>query len=163
MDKKSFSKWSRFAEAIETPSSSIKTISSLRESLKGFPEVVDKVVSNNHDVVLIGEGSHGTHEFYDNRIQLTKALITQGKCQSVLIEGDLPDTAELHRYVMDHPLLDRKTDIYELFKGFERFPSWMWANEDVFEFIKWLKEHNSKLPMEERCGIWGLDIYSMTL
>lgn len=113
--------------------------------------------------MLVGEGSHGTHEFYDNRIQLTKALIEQGKCQSVFIEGDLPDTAALHRFVMNHPLMDNKMNIDELFKNFERFPSWMWANVDMYEFIAWLKEHNSKLPMNKRCGIWGLDVYSMNL
>ena len=89
--------------------------------------IVADFISNKKEIILIGESSHGTSEHYQFRSKLTKELICTGFCQAVLIEADLPDTTVLNSYVMGRSTLS----LDQSFLGFERFPTWMWANEGM--------------------------------
>src|SRR3954466_4937066 len=83
---------------------------------------------------LLGEASHGTHEFYRERAEITKRLIIERQFNAVVVEADWPDAARVNRYVRALPG-DRGAD--EALSGFERFPTWMWRNTAVLEFVQW--------------------------
>lgn len=106
-------------------------------------------------VVLIGEASHGTAEFYRARAAITRHLIESHGFSAVALEADWPDAAYIDRYVR----LRRRGPLPE--PAFSRFPTWMWRNTEVHDFIAWLREYNSGLPYQERTGIYGLDLYSL--
>ena len=109
--------------------------------------------------VLIGEASHGTHEFYRERAQITKRLITEKGFSAVAVEADFPDAYRLNRYVRGRP---DDADAVEALGGFKRFPAWMWRNADVLDFIGWLRSYNDDLPdTDPRVGFYGLDLYSL--
>ena len=107
--------------------------------------------------VLLGEASHGTHEFYEARAEITKMLIQEKGFTTVAIEGDWPDAYSVNRYVQSQEPKNARTAL----AGFERFPSWMWRNTEVLRFITWLHAHNSQLSSVDRVGFYGLDLYSM--
>ncbi|HEX7405676.1 MAG TPA: erythromycin esterase family protein [Candidatus Nanopelagicaceae bacterium] len=109
--------------------------------------------------VLIGEASHGTHEFYRERAQITKRLITERGFSVVAVEADFPDANRLNRYVSGS---DDDADAVEAMGGFQRFPAWMWRNADVLDFIGWLRSHNDGLlDQRAKTGFYGLDLYSL--
>jgi erythromycin esterase-like protein len=111
------------------------------------------------EVVLLGEASHGTHEFYKERAQITKRLIEEKEFNAVGIEGDWPDAYEVNRYVRG---CGEAVDAVEALSGFKRFPAWMWRNADVLDFVGWLRTHNDNLqPAAEKTGFYGLDLYSL--
>lgn len=87
-------------------------------------------------------------EFYRYRCDLTKELIEDGLCQAVLIEGDLPDCFELHRYVTNQTQIT----LDEAMGSFMRFPAWMWRNKAMKDFLVWLRDYNLKQPSEKRTG-----------
>ena len=108
--------------------------------------------------VLIGEASHGTHEFYHTRASLTRRLIEEKGFTAVAAEADWPDAHRVNRYV-----LGRGADQYavQALDNFRRFPAWMWRNSDVLEFVSWLHEYNDSLPNGTRkAGFYGMDLYS---
>jgi protein-L-isoaspartate(D-aspartate) O-methyltransferase len=109
----------------------------------------------NSRVVLIGEASHGTSEFYTMRARITQELIERGGFDFVAIEGDWPDAARIDHYVrhFEYPSSE--------WTAFARFPRWMWRNEETRQFVDWLREHNSKLGTEKRVAFRGLDLYSL--
>src|SRR5688500_16087156 len=102
-----------------------------------FDAVLDRV--GNRRFVLLGEATHGTHEFYRVRAELTKRLIRERGFHAVAIEGDWPDALRVHRYVEG---ASPDPDAAAALSGFERFPAWMWRNADVLDFVGWLREHN---------------------
>jgi erythromycin esterase-like protein/predicted phosphoribosyltransferase len=110
--------------------------------------------------VLIGEASHGTHEFYAARARMTRRLIEEKGFGAVAVEADWPDAYRVNRY-----LRARSDDVTaeEALRGFERFPAWMWRNAVVLDFVGWLREHNDDLGGDERAkaGFYGLDLYSL--
>lgn len=109
--------------------------------------------------VLIGEASHGTHDFYRIRAEITKRLISERGFQAVAVEGDWPDAYRVNRYVRGRPGDD---DADEALAGFRRFPQWMWRNADVLDFVGWLRAHNDRLTDPARAvGFYGLDLYSL--
>jgi erythromycin esterase-like protein len=113
----------------------------------------------NARFVLIGEASHGTHEFYSERARITKRLITEKGFNAVAVEADWPDAYRINRYVRG--MGDGATAI-EALSGFTRFPMWMWRNADVLDFIGWLRDHNDHLPEGSHAtGFYGLDLYSL--
>jgi len=113
----------------------------------------------NARFVLIGDASHGTHEFYRERARITKLLIQQKGFNAVAVEADWPDAYRINRYVRG--MGDGATAIESL-EGFKRFPTWMWRNADVLDFIGWLREHDESLPANApKIGFYGLDLYSM--
>jgi len=108
-------------------------------------------------LVLLGEASHGTAEFYEMRARITRELVEKKGFNIIAVEADWPDAAHIDHYIhgsMPDPLLESKP--------FSRFPTWMWANRSVLEFIHWLKAHNGKIDApEKQTGFYGLDLYSM--
>jgi erythromycin esterase-like protein len=110
-------------------------------------------------LVLLGEASHGTHEFYRERARITKRLIGELGFAAVAVEGDWPDADRVSRYVQG---AGEDGDAEESLRGFRRFPTWMWRNAEVLDFVGWLRAHNESLASEqEGVGFYGLDLYSL--
>src|SRR5205823_6827446 len=108
--------------------------------------------------VLLGEGSHGTHDFYHERAEITKRLIIEKGFNAVAVEADWPDAYRINRYVLGEGE-DSNADAALL--GFERFPTWMWRNSVVLDFVEWLRDENSSRNTAARTGFYGLDLYSL--
>lgn len=109
--------------------------------------------------VLIGEASHGTHEFYQARIEITQQLIEKKNFMAVAIEGDWPDAYRIHRYIQGK---GNKNDSEEAFSDFKRFPTWMWRNTTLPPFIRWLRTYNDNISSpSHKIGFYGLDLYSL--
>ena len=128
--------------------------------LKGDPAQYDALVEGIGDrrIVLLGEATHGTHEFYRERAFITRRLITEKGFAAVAVEADWPDAYRVNRYVRGTGA-DR--DSVDALADFGRFPTWMWRNADVLDFIGWLRTHNEAKRAEERAGFYGLDLYSL--
>src|SRR5260221_2514857 len=110
-------------------------------------------------LVLLGEASHGTHEFYRERAEITKRLLTEKGFMAVAVEADWPDAYRVNRYVRG---TGDDVDAKEALADFRRFPTWMWRNTDVVEFVEWLRAHNEVLPPgATKTGFYGLDLYSL--
>ncbi|GAA2086831.1 erythromycin esterase family protein [Actinomadura alba] len=110
-------------------------------------------------MVLIGEASHGTHEFYAARAEMTRRLIERRGFCGVAVDADWPDAYRVNRYVRG-----RSDDVTaeEALRGFERFPAWMWRNSVVLDFVGWLRERNDRVGDEPRkAGFYGLDLYGL--
>src|SRR5919112_2156612 len=106
-------------------------------------------------VVLLGEATHGTSEFYRARAAITRRLIEHHGFTIVAVEADWPDAARIDAYVRHRPVPDGDD------AAFERFPTWMWRNEEVADFVNWMRDHNRDLPEEGRAEFRGLDVYSL--
>jgi erythromycin esterase-like protein/orotate phosphoribosyltransferase len=121
--------------------------------------VLFDLVGDAH-LVLIGEASHGTAEFYAARAAMTRRLIEEKGFCAVAAEADWPDAYRVNRYVRGRS--DDAT-AEESLRGFERFPTWMWRNTAVADFVGWLREHNDRSGRDERAraGFYGLDLYSL--
>src|SRR5438552_14302170 len=113
----------------------------------------------NARIVLLGEASHGTHEFYFERAQITKRLIAETNFTVLAIEADWPDASRVHRYVRGS---SNDANASEALAGFRRFPTWMWRNTVVVEFVEWLRQFNKDVdPKKAPAGFYGLDLYSL--
>jgi len=110
-------------------------------------------------VVMLGEASHGTHEYYTWRTAISKRLIQEKGFKFIAVEGDWPDCYHINRYVKGYK--DAGTDIKTILKDFDRWPTWMWANWEIAALAEWLREYNESLPMSEKVGFYGLDVYSL--
>lgn len=109
-------------------------------------------------LVLLGEASHGTHDFYHERAEITKRLIIEKGFSAVAVEADWPDAYRVNRYVLGDGS-DKNAD--GALEGFERFPTWMWRNTVVLDFVEWLRDTNSSRNQNNRTGFYGLDLYSL--
>ena len=120
----------------------------------------DEILSliGDADFVLLGEASHGTHEFYKYRAEITKKLIEEKQFSAVAVEADFPDAYRVNRFVRGAGS-DRTAE--ESLGDFKRFPLWMWRNTVILEFIEWLKNHNDSLDKTDRIGFYGIDLYSL--
>lgn len=117
-----------------------------------------RLVGNAH-FVLIGEASHGTHEFYAMRAAITQRLISEKGFTAVAVEADWPDAYRINRFVRG---ISDDSEAIDSLADFKRFPTWMWRNADVLDFIGWLREYNDGIPAEhDRAGFYGLDLYSL--
>jgi erythromycin esterase-like protein len=128
--------------------------------LNGAADINDEIPALVGDArfVLIGEASHGTHEFYQCRASITKRLIAEKGFSAVAVEADFPDAYRINRYVRGIGS-DKNAD--EALRDFERFPLWMWRNTEVLEFVEWLKEFNAGKPLPNQAGFYGIDLYSL--
>jgi erythromycin esterase-like protein len=108
--------------------------------------------------VLLGESTHGTHEFYELRAELTRRLIEEGRVGAVVAEADWPDAYRVNRYVRG---ASDDADAEEALGGFRRFPAWMWRNTVVRDFVAWLREWNADRGSGEGVGFYGMDLYSL--
>ena len=106
-------------------------------------------------VVLLGEATHGTHEFYRMRARISRALVERHGFRAIAVEADWPDAARVDRYARHLPPASVP------WKAFSRFPTWMWRNEEVRRFAEWLRAHNGRVEPERRAGFYGLDLYSL--
>ncbi len=147
------------AKPAAKPAPSEGALLGLSPLLRPLDAVFDMV--RDKTVVLFGEASHGTQEFYSFRCDVSKRLIQEAGCMAVCIEGDFPETSSLHRFVMGSSSVSDVDAALEPFKN--RFPVWMWRNQPTRAFLSWLREHNAALPCEKRAGIFGLDLYSLQL
>ncbi len=110
-------------------------------------------------LVLIGEASHGTHEFYRERARITRRLIDELGFTVVAVEGDWPDAYRVNRYVMG---MSDDPDAETALRGFLRFPTWMWRNRDVLGFVQWLRARNDAQGNPgTKARFCGLDLYSL--
>ena len=109
-------------------------------------------------VVLLGEASHGTHEFYRERARITRRLIEEKGFGAVVVEADWPDAYRVNRFVRGLPGDEEAVDALD---GFKRFPTWMWRNADVLDFVGWMRDRNDPLEEPRRAGFYGLDLYSL--
>lgn len=110
-------------------------------------------------VVLLGEASHGTHEYYVWRTEISKRLIREQGFNCIAVEGDWPDFYRVNRFVKGYA--NSHDSSVEVLKEFNRWPTWMWANWEIESLISWLKGYNESLQANERIGIYGLDVYSL--
>src|SRR6266542_913320 len=110
--------------------------------------------------VLLGEASHGTHDFYRARAEITKRLIAEKGFAAVAAEADWPDAYRVNRYVRGAPQ-GSDASAEEALRDFQRFPQWMWRNADILDLVGWLREHNDGGPLDQTAGFYGLDLYSL--
>lgn len=121
-----------------------------------YKALIERV--GNARIVLIGEASHGTHEFYRERVEITQRLIEQKGFVAVAVEADWPDALRVNRYVTG---TGNDPDADDALAGFRRFPTWMWRNADILNFIGWLRDFNESRQRGSRVGFYGLDLYSL--
>jgi erythromycin esterase-like protein len=137
--------------------------SSFRDSvtvLNGSPDDYETLLDSVGDAhfVMIGEASHGTHEFYLERARITELLIKNKKFNAVATEADWPDAYRVNRYVQG---LGYDGNPERALRDFTRFPQWMWRNTDVVNFLKWLHNYNTTSEPDDRVGYYGIDLYSL--
>lgn len=135
----------------------------LRQALRPMPgtdEDLDPVIdaAAGSRFVVIGEATHGTHEFYSLRAALTQRLIRDYGFNAVAVEADWPDAYQVNRYVQCE---SSHSEAALALSTFGRFPRWMWRNVVVLDFVAWLRRHNESVPPERRVGFYGLDVYSL--
>jgi erythromycin esterase-like protein len=131
------------------------------EPLTGSAEDYDSLIERigSARIVLLGEATHGTHEFYHERARISKRLISECGFRAIAVEADWPDAYRVNRFVRG---AGSDADAEESLQGFKRFPQWMWRNADVLDFVGWLRESNeAHRPGGRMCGFYGLDLYSL--
>jgi erythromycin esterase-like protein len=122
----------------------------------GYDELLGSI--GDAQIVLIGEASHGTHEFYSIRERLTRRLIAEKGFGIVALEADWPDALRVNRYVGGR---SDDTSANQALGGFRRFPTWMWRNTVMEEFVEWMRSWNSGREGRDIARIFGMDLYSM--
>src|SRR6266478_1931382 len=150
-------------EAVPSPTDAalIEALRASAHPLTGVARDYDPLMNRIGDArfALLGDASHGTHEFYRERAEITKRLIKEKHFTAVAVEADWPDAYRVNRYVRG---MSDDLDAVEALTDFRRFPTWMWRNTVVVEFIEWLRAHNDALPPgAAKVGFYGLDLYSL--
>ena len=147
--------------AIAEQTSIIDAVREAAQPLEGNARDYDpllKLIGNAH-FCLLGEATHGTHDFYRERAEITKRLIKEKDFTAIAVEADWPDAFRVNRYVRGSGD-DGSAD--KALSGFKRFPTWMWRNTVVVDFVEWLRDYNSSLPTNAaKVGFYGLDLYSL--
>ena len=148
-------------QSASTAHSAQAAIAQVARPIVGAADDYDALIdiAGSRSVVLIGEASHGTHEFYRERARITRRLIDDCGFTAVAVEADWPDAYRVNRYVMG---LSRDLDADAALSDFRRFPAWMWRNRDVVEFVEWLRARNdAHSHAATKAGFYGLDLYSL--
>jgi erythromycin esterase-like protein len=109
--------------------------------------------------VLLGEASHGTSDFYQWRADISKRLIRERGFTLIGVEGDWPDCYRVNRFIRSYP--DSGASARDVLHAFSRWPTWLWANDDLVELATWLRRYNNAVPAERQVGFYGLDVYSL--
>ncbi|MDB5077464.1 MAG: erythromycin esterase-like enzyme, partial [Chloroflexi bacterium] len=129
----------------------------LRGEISDYDPLLDMI--EDADFELLGEASHGTAEFYRTRAEITRRLITEKEFTAVAVEADWPDAYRVNRFVQG---ASSDQDASSALTGFTRFPTWMWRNTEVRDFVTWMRSYNDTLPSGARkAGFYGLDLYSL--
>jgi protein-L-isoaspartate(D-aspartate) O-methyltransferase len=152
----------RAAESVRSrppaPDALARLVAECAEPIADIDEaVIDRFIDRVGDarVVLLGEATHGTSEFYRMRARMSQELVRRKGFSIVAVEADWPDAARIDHYVRDRTV--PRTD----WQAFARFPTWMWRNREVHAFVDWLRAHNRGLPLEQRVRFAGLDLYAL--
>ncbi len=142
------------------PSAPSKSVLAAAHHIRSGPADYDPLLDLIGDAhyVLLGEASHGTHEFYLERALITQRLIREKGFSAVAVEADWPDAFRVNRFVRFH---SHDSDATTALSDFQRFPAWMWRNTEVRDFIAWLRDFNSERSKSSRTGFYGLDLYSL--
>lgn len=122
-----------------------------------FTALIDSI--GEAKIVLLGEASHGTSEFYSVRKKITKRLIKEKGFSIIAVEGDWPPSRHVNRYIKGYE--DANKNSRDVLKSFDRWPSWMWANEEIVELLDWLRYYNEPLTANLKIGFFGIDVYSL--
>jgi erythromycin esterase-like protein/adenine/guanine phosphoribosyltransferase-like PRPP-binding protein len=147
--------------ASDIDSTPLEPVRAAIHRLTGAAEDYDPLIDLIGDArfVLLGEASHGTHEFYHERTRITQRLIEEKEFTAVAVEADWPDAYRVNRYVRG---VSDDFDAVEALADFRRFPRWMWRNAEVVDCIEWLRAHNQGLSSNpKKTGFYGLDLYSL--
>jgi len=140
---------------------------SFRTKVTPLPPLTDPTFGAKFDkfsncrVLLIGDATHGTSEFYTARAKITRHLIKQHGFNIVAIQADWRDGDAIDRYVRRRLGPKTGADVAEKETAFQRFPKWMWGNQETQQFVEWLRSHNKGLTKAQMTGFYGLDLYSM--
>lgn len=140
----------------ESPQQAIISISIPFVTSDDLSPLMDQI--QDQSLVLLGESSHGTSEFYTWRAEISKRLILEKGYQFVAVEGDWPAFSKINAYVKQLPNAPESLD--EAMYAIQRWPFWMWRNAEFRTFVEWLKEHNTALPLQNRVGLYGVDLYA---
>ncbi|HZI14441.1 MAG TPA: erythromycin esterase family protein [Myxococcus sp.] len=151
---------SAFDDEREIPPALLEGVRAAALPLSGKPADLDPLIESLGDArfVLLGEATHGTHEFYQARAALTRRLISEKGFTAVAVEADWPDALRVNAFVHGE---GEDKDASSALGDFQRFPRWMWRNREVEDLITWLRAHNAAQPANQRAGFYGLDLYSM--
>lgn len=126
------------------------------ENYEDLDPLIERI--GNAKYVLLGEASHGTHEYYTWRMKITQRLIKEKNFSFVAVEGDWPDCYRVNRFAKNYPMSEKSAQ--EVLHAFNRWPTWMWGNWEMVAFIDWLKNFNNNLANNKKIGFYGLDVYS---
>jgi erythromycin esterase len=120
---------------------------------------IDEIIEAAGDrrLVLLGEASHGTAEFYEWRSAISRRLISEKKFSFIAVEGDWASIYRLNEYVRGKP--GAPSSARKVLRSFSRWPEWMWGNTEIEELAEWLRRYNDKLPPSQRVGLYGMDVY----
>ena len=135
----------------------IKENSGPLQKIQDLDQLIHKI--GNCRVVMLGEASHGTHEYYSWRAAITQKLIEEKGFNFIAVEGDWPDCYKVNRFIKGKESHD--TNAFKVLHSFNRWPTWMWANWEMVQFTDWLKHYNEKLSATKKVGFYGLDVYSL--
>ncbi|MBK5231278.1 MAG: erythromycin esterase family protein, partial [Thermoleophilia bacterium] len=124
---------------------------------------LDQLITSIADarVVMLGEATHGTAEFYDWRRRITRRLVIEHGFGFVAVEGDWPDAARIDNWIRGAAGGASRAEARRLLSQLDRWPTWMWANEQVAELVEWMARYNSGRPPFEQVRFHGLDVYSL--
>ena len=138
----------------------VKLISDNAVVLDNTSDVADDIleICTGAEFVLLGEASHGTHEFYRFRAELTKRLLTETSFSAIAVEADFPDAYRVNRYIRG---AGQDKTAEESLEDFRRYPLWMWRNADVLDLVGWLRSTNAGRDPSRRVGFFGIDLYSL--
>ena len=123
---------------------------------KDLDPIIESVGDSRY--VLLGEASHGTHEYYTWRTAISRRLIAEKGFSFIAVEGDWPDCYHINRFVEGYG----EAGSTEVLRKFSRWPTWMWANWEIAALIEWMRAQNTKLPIGKKVGFYGLDVYSLS-
>lgn len=135
----------------------LKALGKKLENTLDLDPLMEKLSGSN--LVLLGEASHGTHEYYTWRTAISKRLIKEHGFNFIAVEGDWPDFYRVNRYIKQYE--NSHGSAVKVLKEFNRWPTWMWANWEIEALVNWLHEHNTGLSAHKRVGMYGLDVYSL--
>lgn len=127
------------------------------QNLTDLQPLIDRI--GNSKIVMLGEASHGTHEYYTWRAYISKKLIEEKGFSFIAVEGDWPDCYALNRAIKGYSTENK--NVYKVLHSFNRWPTWMWANWEIVALAEWMQRHNEQLSAEKRAGFYGLDVYSL--
>ena len=138
----------------------VGTIRSRSHPIIGARSDLDPLMEmiGSKSIVLLGEATHGTHEFYTARAEITKRLVEEKGFSAIVIEADWPDAQRVNHFVQGK---DISNDPTEALTSFRRFPMWMWRNSAFLDLVKWLWLHNGRESTLNRVGVYGMDLYSL--